>query len=323
MATGTQPKTLQQAIEYFADHDRCHAYAVAERWPDGVVRCPQCGGTDVHYLSTQRRWECKAKHPRRQFSLKVGTVMEDSAIPLKHWLLAMWMVANCKNGVSSYEIHRHVGVTQKSAWFLLHRIRLAMQAKDGGKLGGDVEIDETFIGAKARNMHKDKKRRMLQGHRGGQIGKVAVMGLLQRTTKDGKSQVRLQTVRKVKRGDLVPHITKHVEPWGTTVFTDALPSYDDLWKHDYVHQVIDHATHYAEGNVHTNGMENFWSLLKRTLNGTYISVEPFHLFRYLDEQAFRFNKRETTDGERFRAVLRSVIGRRVTYKQLTANTEAA
>jgi transposase-like protein len=242
--------------------------------------------------------------------------MEDSPISLDKWMVAMWLLASAKNGISSYELGRAIGITQKSAWFLLHRIRLAMQAKDGGKLDGGVEIDETFIGAKARNMHKGKKARVLEGRKGGLTGKIAVMGLLQRHPAKGHSQVRLQVVKHVKRGNLVPHIEANVAE-GANVFTDALPSYDKLYQHGFIHEMIDHAESYAKGNVHTNGMENFWSLLKRTLNGTYVSVEPFHLFRYLDEQAFRFNSRHMTDAERFALVGSTVVGKRLTFNTLT------
>lgn len=318
MATTTWPETLQEAIRYFADTDVCFQTAVDMRWKGGPVTCPTCGSPDVHLIATRKVWRCKAKpaHARTQFSVRVGTVMEDSPISLDKWMCAMWLISSAKNGISSYEIGRALGLTQKTAWFLLHRIRLAMQdRRDGGRLGGDVEVDETYIGAKARNMHKGKKARILQGRQGGMTGKIAVMGLLQRTTEKRHSTVRLRVVKNVRRGDLVPHVRENLAP-GANLYTDALPSYFPL-KDEYVHQVIDHAQSYAEGNVHTNGMENFWSLLKRTLNGTYVSVEPFHLFRYLDEQAFRFNQREMTDSERFKLTAQAVVGKRLTYNALT------
>lgn len=314
----TWPTTLQEAIKYFADPDRCLKAAIRMRWAGGPVTCPTCGSTDVHFIETRQLWRCKgAQHPRQQFSVKIGTVMEDSPISLDKWMAAMWLLSSAKKGISSYELGRSLGISQKSAWFLLHRIRLAMQSKDGGKLGGGVEIDETFIGAKARNMHKDKKARILQGRKGGLTGKIAVLGMLQRTTEKGASKVRLQVVPKVKRGHLVPHIEKHVSVENTKVYTDALPSYDTLYQSGFEHAMIDHAKSYAEGTVHTNGMENFWSLLKRTIGGTYVAVEPFHLFRYLDEQAFRFNSRTMTDAERFEMVGNMVVGKRITFNALT------
>jgi len=307
--TTNTPKTLQEAIVYFADVDRCINYLASRRWPDGVV-CPTCGRDDVRYLENQRKWQCKSVHPRRQFSVKVGTIFEDSPLGLDKWLLAIWMITNCKNGVSSYEIHRAIGVTQKTAWFMLHRIRLAMQTGSfEKKMSGEIEIDETFIGGKARNMHKSVRERRIKGTGGS--GKVAVMGLL-----DRHGEVRAKVIPNTKRTTLHEEVRSNVES-GSEVFTDALRSYDGL-SPEYVHQVIDHAEKYAEGNVHTNGIENFWSLLKRSINGTYVSVEPFHLFRYLDEQAFRFNyRKDLNDGERFTIVASQIAGKRLTYKELT------
>lgn len=312
------PTTLQEAIERFADPDFCHAYMVQMRWPDGVVTCPVCNKPDPRYLSKQRRFECRGKHPRKQFSVKVGTIFEDSPIPLKSWLLAVWQIANCKNGISSYELARALGVTQKTAWFMNHRIRLAMQGEDGGKLGGDVEVDETYIGGKARNMHPRKKRALGVNRGGAFAGKVAVMGLLERNTATKASRVRTMVVPNVRKHQLTPHVEKHVED-GCNVYTDALMSYRNLGLY-YQHQVIDHAEKYVDGQIHTNGLENYWSLLKRSIKGTYVSVEPFHLFRYLDEQAFRFNERKDSDASRFSQTLQHVTGRRVTYNALTGKT---
>jgi transposase-like protein len=295
MATENWPKTLQQAVIYFSNPETAFAEMVKFRWPDGKVKCPTCGSENVYFTKSRRIWECKEKHERRQFSVKVGSVMEDSAIGLDKWLIAMWLIASAKNGISSYELKRAIGVTQKTAWFMLHRIRLAMQdEQSGGKLGGDVEVDETYIGGKARNMHREKRKRVIFGH--GMAGKVAVMGLLSRHG-DGSS-VRTAVIKTgLKKHSVQGMVRDRVEA-GTNLYTDALSSYVGL-NADYVHNVIDHAEAYAEGNVHTNGLENFWSLVKRTLRGTYVSVEPFHLFRYLDEQAFRFNTRKLSDAARF------------------------
>jgi hypothetical protein len=315
MVASTWPKTLQQAIVYFSNPDVAHAEMVKFRWPDGKVRCPQCGSDRVWYTASRRVWQCVEKHPRRQFTVKVGSIMEDSPLGIDKWLTALWLIVNCKNGISSYELARDIGITQKSAWFMLHRLRLAMQDEDGGKLGGDVEVDETYIGGAARFMHASKKRRILKGKKGGQVGKVAVMGLLERHT-GGQSQMRARVVKNNRQTELKPMVRSQVEA-GSNLHTDALMSYQGL-DFDYVHQVIDHAECYVKGNVHTNGCENFWSLLKRALKGTYVSVEPFHLFRYLDEQCFRFNKRTLTDAERFVLTAASAFGRRLTFKQLTA-----
>jgi transposase-like protein len=243
--------------------------------------------------------------------------MEDSPIGLDKWLPAIWMIVNAKNGVSSYEISRHLGVTQKSAWFMLHRIRLAMQSRSWSKMSGEIEIDETFIGGAARFMHKGKRKAKVKGHGPHVSGKVAVMGLLDRETRE----VRTVVVRNVRRAELDIPIREHVEK-GSHIYSDNLPSYAHLEDHDdYVHSVIDHAVRYVDGNVHTNGIENFWSLLKRTLKGTYVSVEPFHLFRYLDEQAFRFNKRMGNDLYRFIETAKALTGRRLTFEELTGETE--
>ena len=323
------PRTLQAAIEYFADADRAHNYMVAKRWPNGVA-CPTCGQVEPRYLAKRRIFECKSKHERRQFSVKVGTIFEDSPIALKSWLLAVWMVANCKNGVSSYEVARSIGVTQKSAWFMLHRIRLAMQDDNngGGKFAGEVEVDETYIGGKARNMHAAKRKALMSSTTNQQgkpskfnrwAGKVAVLGLLERNA-DGTSRVRTMPIENVRQHKLHGHIREQVAE-GSTVYTDALQSYRGLT--GFAHETIDHADAYVRGNVHTNGLESYWSLLKRSLRGTYISVEPFHLFRYLDEQSFRFNNRKQSDGERFDATLSTVTGRRLTYDKLTGREVAA
>lgn len=315
MATDRAPKTLREAILFFADYKNCRKAVEAIRWPDGIVRCPTCGSDHVTYLASVHRYKCYGKHPKTQFSLKVGTIFEDSAIGLEKWLPALWLLTNCKNGISSYELARALGVTQKTAWFMLSRLRLALQSNDGGKLKGDVELDETFIGGKARNMHYAKRKRMGITQGRSMAGKVAVFGLLERHGENG-SQVRIASIKSNKRKHLMPHVMAHVEP-GSTVHTDSLTSYIAV-QTDYTHKVIDHAEAYAEGEVHTNGLENFWSLLKRAIKGTYVSVEPFHLFRYLDEQAFRFNNRVGSDAARFAAALKGIIGKRLTYAALTA-----
>jgi transposase-like protein len=311
-AMNTEPKTLQQAIIYFSNPVNCRDYLVARRWPKGVA-CPRCGSKDVLFLEKYNRWHCRAKHDAPQFTLKTGTIMEDSPIALDKWLTAMWLIVNCKNGVSSYEIHRALGITQKSAWFLDHRIRLALTSGSFEKLTGHVEADETFIGGKARNMHLSKRKRRITGT--GTKDKVAVMGMLERGGK-----VRVAVVPSRRKGVLQQQVRNHVAA-GAALYTDALQSYDGL-SQDYAHKVIDHAEKYVDGKIHTNGLENFWSLLKRGINGTYVSVEPFHLFRYLDEQAYRYNNRKLTDGERFSAAVSGIVGKRVTFDELTGKSES-
>ncbi len=311
-----EPKTLQQAIQYFASPDNCIDYIVARRWSEGVV-CPTCGFKDVSFVPSRRVWQCKTRHAKCQFSVKVGTIFEDSAIPLDKWLAAMWMIANCKNGVSSWEIHRALGITQKSAWFMLHRLRLALQTSSTVKIGGngsEIEVDETFIGGKARNMHAGRRQRRLAAT--GVGGKAPVIGILERG-----GEVRAKLVPTRRKRELQAEIRDNVEP-GTNVYTDALLSYDGLRFQGYAHRMIDHAERYVEGRVHTNGLENFWSLLKRGINGTYVSVEPFHLFRYLDEQSWRYNSRATktnpmTDGDRFNLAVSQIVGKRLTYAEVT------
>ena len=306
-ATNNQPRTLQEAMVYFAGPANCHDFLVAIRWPTGV-RCPHCGSPVVRYMESVRRWQCYEKHPRPQFSLKTGSVFEESPLGLDKWLAALWMIVNCKNGVSSYEIHRGIGVTQKTAWFMNHRIRAALHAGTFERLlDGEVEVDETFIGGKARNMHSDVKARRITGR--GPTDKTVVLGMLERG-----GVVRTQVVRDRKKRTLQPEVRTTVAA-GAALYSDDLASYEGLQR-EYAHQTVNHAIQYVDGLVHTNGMENFWSLLKRALNGTYVSVEPFHLFRYLDEQAWRYNHRKIDDGERFTNALRGIYGKRVTYDQL-------
>jgi transposase-like protein len=317
--TMSEPKSLQEAIVYFSNPDNCIDYLAIHRWPSGTVRCPTCGSNSVKFSEKRRTWQCSSHHAKREFSVKVGTVMEDSPIGLDKWLAAMWLVTNCKNGVSSYEIERDLKVTQKSAWFMLHRIRLAMQDENSGKLNGHVEVDETFIGGKARNMHLDKRERRITGTGG--KDKTIVFGALERGGK-----VRTMVVADRKRGTLQTCVKEHVEA-GSALYSDALVSYDGLAQ-DYAHQVIDHAEKYVDGKIHTQGLDNFWSLLKRGIAGTYVSVEPFHLFRYLDEQVFRYNNRATkernvTDADRFSMAVSKIVGKRLTFAELTGKVGAA
>jgi transposase-like protein len=310
------PKTLQQAIQYFSDYENCRQFMIAVRWLDGKVRCPQCGSEHVTYLRNARLYRCYENHPRQKFSLKVGTVFEDSPIGLDKWLPAVWLLVNCKNGISSYEIHRALGVTQKSAWFMMHRIRLAVQSGSFRKLGGEgseIEVDETFIGGKARNMHLSKRKRRITGTGG--KDKAVAFGMLERG-----GHVRVMPVADRQKETVQPLIKKHVQA-GTALYTDEMLGYRGL-QAEYAHKVVNHAVQYVDGRVHTNGLENFWSLLKRGISGTYVSVEPFHLFRYLDEQSFRYNNRATkdnplNDADRFHLAMTQITGRRLTFAEVT------
>jgi transposase-like protein len=303
------PSTLQEAIIYFADPKNCNEFLASLRWTDGKVVCPNCGSDRVVYLAIQNRYKCYGKHPKAQFSLKVGTIFEESPISLDKWLCAMWLVVNCKNGISSCEMARDLGVTQKSAWFMNHRIRMALHDGTIEKASGHVEADETFIGGKARNMHVAQRRRRITGTGG--KDKTPVLGIVERGGK-----VRTVVVPNRKKRTLQAEVKKHVEA-GSALYTDFLLSYEGL-EGEYAHKVIDHAVSYVEGNVHTNTIENFWALLKRGISGTYVSVEPFHLFRYLDEQAYRYNNRkEMTDFDRFKMAASQIVGKRLTWNEAT------
>ena len=315
-----EPKTLQQAIVYFSDPERAFVYAVNLRWPDGVISCPRCAGTEHSFVKTRLLWFCKGC--KKQFTVKVRTIFEDSALGLDKWMTAVWMIVNCKNGVSSHELGRTLGITQKSAWFMLQRIREALKERTfgRGKLGGgegsELEVDETFVGGRIQNMHKDRKRRYQQ--LGGVFGgKTIVQGILDRDMR----RVRASVVPDVRRETLQNEVLKNVR-YGSTVYSDEAVAYDKLhWR--FVHDVVNHARTYVKGRVHTNGLENFWSLLKRQLRGTYVAVEPFHLSRYVDEQVFRFNNRggkkhnRVSDAQRFAIAMSQVAGRRLTYAELT------
>jgi len=305
-----KPETLQEAIVYFSDPQRVFDYAVSLRWPDGKVTCPRCNGSKHSFVKTRRVWFCY--DCKKQFTLKIGTVMEDSPISLDKWMAAFWMLVNCKNGVSSLEIHRALKVTQKTAWFMLQRLRLALHQKTEGKFQGHVEVDETYIGGKARFMHKKQRAKMTQpGMPKGGANKVIVGGVFERGGK-----VRTQILENRERHILHALVRDNVES-GSQLSTDDCHSYWGLDK-EYAHGIVDHAKEYVNGQVHTNGLENFWSLVKRGLKGTYISVEPFHLFRYVDEQAFRYNNRkDMDDSDRFDFAVRQIVGKRLTWAEVT------
>jgi transposase-like protein len=319
------PRTLQEAIVYFADPDRAFDYAVKLRWPEGKVHCPRCSSESNYAITrktkkgTARLWLCRGCN--RQFTLKVNTIFEDSPITLDKWMTAFWMLVNCKNGISSMEIHRALGITQKSAWFMLQRLRTALHNRTFGattKLGGpdsEVESDETFIGGSTKNMHASRRAKV-EGA-GPYQNKTIVQGILDRNLR----QVRANVVPNVTRETLQSLILKNVK-YGSKVYTDDAIAYSAGMNWRFVHDVINHSETYVRGRVHTNGLENFWSLLKRGLKGTYVAVEPFHLFRYVDEQVFRYNNRKdgdnkVSDSTRFARAMSQVAGRRLTYSELT------
>jgi transposase-like protein len=336
-----QIKTLQQAIQHFTDPESCRKFMVFVRWPDGVPRCPYCGAAKLTWLAKARVYQCYGEHPKAKFSLKIGTVFEDSPIGLDKWWPAVWLLANCKNGISSYEIARDLGVTQKTAWFMMHRIRLAMTTgsfmKMGGNDGGPVEVDEAYIGGQPKNKHLSKRdpghgKKYLLDEDGERTGlnpeyvphitgratkKIAVFGMLDREAR----QVRAHVIPEVKREVLMEAILKNIEK-GSTVYSDGLRDYQPLRNMEFVHETVNHVNEYVRGQVHTQGIENFWSLLKRGLRGTYIAVEPFHLDRYIGEQVFRYNNRATkdnplNDADRFMLAATQIVGKRLTYRELT------
>jgi len=326
MDTMPEPKTLQEAIVYFSDPDRAFEYAKRLRWPDGNVVCPRCSAAKNSFIKTRKLWFCYAC--KKQFTIKVKTIMEDSPITLDKWMTAFWLLANAKNGISSHELGRALGVTQTTAWFMLQRVREVMKGRKFGaksKIGGEgseVEADETFVGGSTRNMHRTKRTKYMLDTRGRNFNKTIVHGILDRNLR----QVRAQVVPNVTRETLQDQILKHVR-FGSTVYTDAAVAYESGLQRRFVHDVVDKTQSYVRGRVHVNSMENFWALMKRALKGTYVAVEPFHLSRYVDEQVFRFNNRATkdnplNDADRFTFLMSEVLGHRLTYSDLTGKSDS-
>ena len=322
-----EPKTLLEAITFFSEYENCRRYMIAVRWADGIVRCPTCGSESVRYMEKSKLYNCRTKHAKQKFSLKVGTFYEDSAISLEKWLPATWLLSNCKNGISSYELARALGVTQKSAWHMLHRIRKAMEVTGDAPMGGQGKVvvtDETFVGGKVTNMHhkrlqkhkKEVRPERVQQYNNVWGNKIAVQGILDKETRE----IRAKVVPNVRRKTLQKEILASVV-WGSTMHTDSASVHSNL-KEKFVHQTVNHAVEYVRGEVTTNSLENFWSLLKRNLNGTYVAVEPFHLDRYLAEQVFRFNtSKSMNDSARFRKALSQIVGKRLTYAEVTGKVQ--
>lgn len=307
------PQSLSDAIRFFADKERAFAFMVQLRWPLGAV-CPKCD-TKKQPMLLRSRMIFKCRECRQQFSIKTGTIFEDSPLGFDKWLPALWLLANAKNGISSYEVARALKVTQKTAWFMLGRIRMAMQARSFERTQGTVEIDEAFIGGLAANMHHAKRKRVMQGRKAGATGKTGVIAAVVRGEGKKPSQV---LARVLKSAHARPHTRMADETVlpGSKVYTDSATLYASALD-NYVREAVNHSEReYVRGEVHTNSVENFWSLLKRSIKGTYVSVDPFHLFRYVDEQVFRFNERKANDGERFVKVLADIIGKRLTYRDL-------
>jgi transposase-like protein len=297
------PESLVTAITFFSDPDRAFDFVSRLRWPDGKVVCPRCKAPDPSFVTTRRIWKCKGC--KRQFSLKVGTIFEDSPLGWDKWLPAVWLISNSKNSISSHELGRALSVTQRTAWFMLHRIRDALATRSFEKLSGTVESDETFLGGQSKFMHAADRQRRLDAD------KTAVQGVVERESGVVKAEVVANTSGLRLQGN----VRRWVEQ-GSAVYTDEARAYRglDQW---FAHKTVNHSEQYVLGDVHTNTVENFWSLLKRALKGTQIHVDPAHVNRYVTERAFAYNHRDTNDLGRMRLAMAGTPGRRLTYKALT------
>jgi ISXO2-like transposase domain/Transposase zinc-ribbon domain len=297
------PQSELEAVRYFADEERCIKFVAEQRWPNGVI-CPTCGRADVSYLKTQRRWQCKSAHSKRQFSVKTGTIFEDSPLGLNKWLPAIWKIVNSKNGVSSYEMASALQITQKSAWFLNHRIREALKVGHFEKLSGTVEGDETYVGGRHH-----------QGHKHGFDNKTAIVGLVEK--KKGSGRARAYVTKTADATNAVGFMKANVKA-GSTIHTDESRIYYNV-KRDYKHEVVNHGQReYARGDVSTNSIEGVWNLFKRSYKGTYTHMAPKYLSRYVDEHIYRYNNRQLGASERFVGWF-STSGRRLAYSTLMAN----
>jgi transposase-like protein len=295
------PTTLVEAVRYFSNPDICIEHVAALRWPTGVV-CPTCGRVDASYLEKEKRWQCKSRHAHRQFSVKIGTIFEDSPLGLDKWLPAVWMIVNAKNGVSSYEIARALGVTQKTAWFMDHRIRAAMEygTFDKGKLDSPVEADETYVDGKAREQD------------GRFSNKTAIVGVVEKKKHVG--QIKAFATKQADATNTMPFLNANLEV-GTTLRTDESKIYSRA-NRTFIHESVNHSEkEYARGAVSTTTIDGFWNLFKRSYKGTYTHLAPDHLDRYVKEHTYRYNTRMLNDGERFTQWF-SGCNQRLTYKSL-------
>lgn len=308
MTSDREPTTLLEAVRYFSDPERSFNFVKGLRWPSGCVFCPRCGEADPIFISTRRIWKCRGC--RKQFSLKVGTIFEDSPLGWDKWLPAVWLLANSKNSISSHELARSLGVTQKTAWFVLHRVRDAMETGTFHRMSGITEVDDTFIGGLAKNMHHKVRRQRIHGTGG--ADKAIVQGARNRDS----GTVEAAVIPGTDADSVQANIYEWVEP-GSALFTDTHQSYKGL-EEDFALKQVNHGRgEYVLGIVHTNGIENFWSLLKRSVKGSQIHISPEHLPRYVTERTFAYNNRNAGDLDRVRSVLGNVSGHRLTWAQLT------
>lgn len=300
-----------EAVHYFADPRVCNDLMREIKWPGGEPVCPVCSNESCSEMPTRPNWiKCNRASCQKQFSYKVGTIFEDSPLPLDKWFVALWSVVNCKNGISSHELGRAIGVTQRTAWFMAQRLRRALENDSGHKLAGEVESDETYVGGLAKNMHRKRRAKKITG-RGG-ADKTPVQCVVQRDG-DARTFVVGATDGETLRGNVLRNVERE-----TALYTDdatALAALDGVFRRESVNHS---AGEFVRGRAHTNTVECFFSLLKRAIKGTYVAVSPWHLFRYCQEQGFRFNLRQLNDAGRFLNALRGVVGKRLTYRELCA-----
>ncbi|MBL0129360.1 MAG: IS1595 family transposase [Flavobacteriales bacterium] len=300
-------ETLIQLQDHFASEQVCRDHLAALRWgADGIPCCPFCGVVGAYSIEKGKRFKCKDKGCAKKFSVTVGTVFENTKLPLRVWFAAIYLACNSSKGVSSLQLSRNLGITQKTGWFLLCRIREMLIERTPTLLHGVVEADETYIGGAETNKHAVKRT---EGMYGGK-GKAPVLGILER---DGR--VVVKPIENSKRATIQPIVRQHVAI-GSVLSTDEHTGYKGMRK-TYSHITVNHHTgEYVKGNAHTNGIENFWSLMKRGINGIYHQVSPKHLHRYCDEYAYRFNNRLARQEDKFNTAVFQADGRRLTYRLL-------
>ncbi|MCB9840739.1 MAG: IS1595 family transposase [Phycisphaeraceae bacterium] len=307
IAVNKKPQTLVAAIRFF-DADTADSYLASIKWPDGQPCCPRCGSVNVGWIKSRRRFQCREKACRKQFSTTTGTILEGTHLTSDQWIAAVWMIVNCRMGVSSCEIARTIGCKQQSAWHLLHRVREIMRPANEGKFTGTVEADSTLVGGLLQNMPKARRARITSRHP--HAGKTRVHVVRERST----GKVRATIVDGETAAELHRHVRANVEH-GSHVHTDAAHAYKSL-RGDYHHSFVNHARdEYVRDGV--NGCESFFAFLRRGLAGTYIHASPEHLAAYIDEAVYRYNVRHESEWDRFDAAMRAMVGKRLTYKELT------